>query len=90
MPSREVELTPKPSMGSTLQEDSSERPISDDTRLSSQRSRVSLSTVTGGKQHDTKEMTKVSSDKIQTDDHGDDEILVVDWDGPEDPENPKK
>lgn len=65
---RGVELSPSPSMGSTLGEDEAEPVVQDEEGVREL------------------EDQKASPEK-RADSAG---VLVIDWDGPDDPENPKK
>lgn len=84
----------KRSIESTLQEDSSQIPPGDDTRPSPQRSQVSLASTTGSEHTKSipkeKETVQELSEKARPSEDGKDDVLVVDWEGPNDPENPKK
>lgn len=84
----------KRSQESTLQEASSQIPPGDDTRPSLQRSQVSLGSTTGSEHVKSgpkeKEAVQDLSEKARPSEDGKDDVLVVDWEGPNDPENPKK
>lgn len=56
-------------------------------RPSHERSRTSLMSMEEGKQELSKDNTQIISEKSV---NGGDNVLIVDWDGPEDPDNPKK
>ena len=98
-------LSPKPSLGSTLRGEPSQTHSDAEVKSIPQRSQVSLASTAGPaednssrvpvNEKDVNEAEILDSRKTvhaqqspSTDEKHD--VLVVDWDGPDDPENPKK